>query len=165
MKLKKQLLVLLALGLMTACTSTSEETESKEVSTQEPSAEALLEANKQALLEDATVKEYFDTLEEAVDEYMKMLVKMTEKAAEREKKGDSDENAIGLLGDMMGTMVESGGKLAELTKKIDALKEKAETLKADLSEEEKQAFVAIYANIVLRMVEAAEKAEKTEAQE
>ncbi len=160
MKLKKQVFFLLILWLMAACSSSpTEQSESEEIEAKdtEMTAEAKLEAAKEALLEDEVVKEYFDTLEEAIDEYMKMLLKMTEQAAQSEKDGSAETNPIGALGGMMGTMIESGNKMAELSKKMDALKEKADALRANLDEEKEAAFIAMYSKIMLRMAEAASR--------
>lgn len=168
MNVNQLLISLVMCGLMTACSPASEQQDEAQDPTKTEStitSEANLEANKKVLLEDETIKEYFDTLEKTIDEYVVMLLKMNEEIAKSEKRGDTEENPMQLLSGITSIAIESGGKLANLTDKVDELKEKAEALKEDLDEERKVAFVALYAKIILRLSEAAAKEEAISEEE
>lgn len=102
------------------------------------------------------VTEYFNTLEEVIDEYVTMI----EKLAESSKKAESgDEPSFYDAMNMVGDVTSSTLKMAPLLEKMEKLEQDGEILKEEMSPEEIEAFSKTYAKIMTRFYEASQKIE------
>ena len=100
------------------------------------------------------VAEYFEILDEVIDEYISLIEEMAAAAEEAE---ESDGNDFGAAMNMFSAAASSTMKLAPLMERLEELEAKGEVLKDDLSPEELEAFVNTYTKMLLRLQEASMK--------
>lgn len=96
-------------------------------------------------------KEYFETLEEVVDQYVTMSEKIIETGKKVEK--TNDEPSFSDAMNMFNVVTTSTMEMLPLLEKMEKLEKEANILKEDLSPEEIQAFSETYANIMARFYE------------
>lgn len=103
------------------------------------------------LISNKPTKEYFETLDEVVDQYVTMSEKVikTGKKAEKSNEEPSFSDAL----NMFNTVTASALEVLPLLEKMEKLEEAANILQEDMSPEEIQAFSATYAKIMARFYE------------
>lgn len=103
------------------------------------------------LISNKPTKEYFETLDEVVDQYITMSEKVikTGKKAEKSNEEPSFSDAL----NMFNTVTASALEVLPLLEKMEKLEEAANILQEDMSPEEIQAFSMTYARIMERFYE------------
>lgn len=96
-------------------------------------------------------KEYFETLEEVVDQYVTMSEKIIETGKKVEE--SSEEPSFSDAMNMFNTVTTSTIEMLPLLEKMEKLEKEANIIKEDMSPEEIQAFSATYAKIMARFYE------------
>lgn len=100
------------------------------------------------------VAEYFEILDEVIDEYISLIEEMSE-AAKTAENAEGDD--FGAAMNMFSAAASSTMKLAPMMERMEELEEKGEVLKNDLSPEELEAFINTYTKMLLRLQEASMK--------
>lgn len=116
----------------------------------------LIERNKE-------VKEYFETVDELIDEYFNMLEKLMENAAELDAKENNGEDAsivdgLSMLTDMAGSTL----KIVQLAEKIEKMEVQQKHFEDNLSSVDFEEFLKIYTKTFQRFYDLAKKAEELE---
>lgn len=101
------------------------------------------------------VKEYFETLEEVIDEYALMLEDVAETNHKIESSGK--EPTISDAMEMLGGVTSSTLRMMPLLEKMERLEKRGDILKEDMTNEELEAFIKTYTKIMLRFHDLSEK--------
>jgi prophage DNA circulation protein len=110
------------------------------------------------LNENKATKEYFETLEEVIDEYATMMAKISE-ASKVVPNINGDANFTDAMS-MLNDIASSTMKMAPLLDKMSKLEKEAEVLKKDMTAEEIEAFSKSYLKIMNRFYEMSNKTNK-----
>ena len=112
------------------------------------------------LNENKVTKEYFETLEEVIDEYATMMEKISETSKTVANTND-DANFVDAMS-MLSDITSSTLKMAPLLDKISKLEKEAEFLKRDMTVEEIEVFSNSYIKIMSRFYEMSNKTNKNQ---
>jgi hypothetical protein len=106
------------------------------------------------------VKEYFETLDLVIDEYVTMVEKITITGQNAEKKGEepSFTDAMKMATDITSSTM----KMAPLLERLEQLENEAEIMKEDMTPEEVEAFSKTYAKMMVRYYDMAKKLEENQ---
>lgn len=96
-------------------------------------------------------KEYFETLEDVVGQYVTMSEKIIETGKKVEE--SNEEPSFSDAMNMFNTVTTSTIEMLPLLEKMEELEKEANIIKEDMSPEEIQAFSATYAKIMVRFYE------------
>ncbi|MEN8928590.1 MAG: hypothetical protein ABF242_09700 [Flavobacteriales bacterium] len=142
-----------ALGLIiavfiTACGSSGNGSNGDQITTEIPV----------ELSDNQKIKEYFESLELVIAEYVAMIEKITITGRNAENKGEEPNisDAFGMLTDVASSAI----KMEPLLEKMDQLEKDAELIKEDLTQEEVEAFSQTYLKIMKRFYEMGKKLEE-----
>lgn len=133
---------------MTACGGTENGGDKDKVKTEIPA----------ELSDNQKVKEYFETLDLVIDEYVTMIEKIAITGQNAEKKGE--EPSFGDAMKMMTDVTSSTMKMAPLLERMEQLEKEAEIIKEDMTPVEVEAFSKTYAKMMTRFYEMGKKVEK-----
>ena len=109
------------------------------------------------------VKEYFEAVNELIDEYFNMIEQLMESAAEIDAKEKNGEEASIFDGfTMLTDMASSTLKIMRLAEKIEKMEVQQKEFEDDLSSQDFEEFLKIYTKTFERFYELAKKAEELE---
>lgn len=109
------------------------------------------------------VKEYFEAVNELIDEYFDMLEKLMDSAAEIDAKEKNGEEASIFDGfTMLTDMASSTLKIVQLAEKIEKMEMQQKKFEDDLSSQDFEEFLKIYTKTFERFYELVKKAEELE---
>jgi hypothetical protein len=103
------------------------------------------------------VKDYFETLDLVIDEYVTMVEKIVSSGQNAEKKDEEPSFADAM--NMVSGIASSTLKMAPLLEKMEKLEKDAEIMKEDMTPEEVEAFSQTYAKMIKRFSEMSKKFE------
>jgi hypothetical protein len=109
------------------------------------------------LSDNQKVKEYFETLDLMIDEYVMMIEKIAATGQNVENKGEepSFSDAMSMITDLASSSM----KMAPLLEKMEQLEKDAEIMKEEMTPEEVEAFSKTYAKMMVRYYEMGKKLE------
>lgn len=103
------------------------------------------------LAKDHATKEYFEILEEVIDQYATMSEKIIETGKKVEESNEEPSFSDAL--EMLTVVTTSTMEMAPLLKKMEELENEANIIKEDMSMEEIEAFSMTYTKIMARFYE------------
>jgi|SRR5690554_4153814 len=103
------------------------------------------------LISNEPTKEYFETLDEVIDQYVTMSEKIINNGRKIEK--SNEEASISDALNMFNVVTTSALELLPLLERMEDLEKEANILQEDMSPEEIQAFSMTYARIMERFYE------------
>jgi len=111
------------------------------------------------LSENNKVKEYFETLDLVIAEYIDMVEKIASTGRNAENKGEEPNmsDAFSMLTDVTSSAM----KMEPLLEKMDQLEKDAEVIKEDLTQEELEEFSKTYLKLMQRFYDMGEKLDTT----
>ena len=132
---------------MTACRGSENGSDKEKVKTEIPA----------ELSDNQKVKEYFETLDLVIDEYVTMIEEIAITGQNAEKNGEEPSYTDAMK--MMTDVTSSTMKMAPLLEKMEKLEKEAEIMKEDMTPEEVEAFSKTYAKMMVRYYDMAKKLE------
>lgn len=148
-KINTYAFALIFVVFITACGGSGNGSNGDEITTEIPA----------ELSDNYKVKEYFETLDLVIAEYVAMVEKIATTGRNAESKGE--EPNISDAFSMLTDVASSAMKMEPLLEKMDQLEKDAEVIKKDLTQEEVEAFSKTYLKIMQRFYEMGEKLESS----
>lgn len=130
----KLAIIFLSLIILSGCVGKSEKTVIPEI-----------------LISNKPTKEYFETLDEVIDQYVTMSEKIINNGRKVEK--SNEEPSISDALNMFNVVTASALEVLPLLERMEDLEKEANILQEDMSPEEIQAFSMTYARIMERFYE------------
>lgn len=109
------------------------------------------------LSDNQKVKEYFETLDLVIDEYVSMIEKIAVTSQNAEKKDEEPSFTDAMK--MMTEVTSSTMKMAPLLERMEQLEKEGDIMKEDMTPEEVEAFSKTYAKMMVRYYDMAKKLE------
>jgi hypothetical protein len=142
--------VVLTAVFMTACRGSENGGDKEKVKTEIPA----------ELSDNQKVKEYFETLDLVIDEYVTMIEEIAITSQDAEKNGEEPSYTDAMK--MMTDVTSSTMKMAPLIERMEKLEKEAEIMKEDMTPAEVEAFSKTYAKMMMRYYDMSKKLEENQ---
>lgn len=140
-------IALIIILLLSGCVGTENGDDNRKINTEIPT----------ELSDNEKVKDYFETLEQVVNEYATLIEKLSDSSNKVES--SEEPNVVDAL-NMFNDVSSSTLKMLPLLEKMKKLEQDGEILKAEMTNDEIEAFSKTYAKIMTRFYEVSKKSEK-----